>query len=346
MIDFRYHLVSIIAVFLALAVGIFVGSTALKGTTLAALNRTANRVTSQNKALIQRNKTLAEQITFDENFARTASSQLLPGLLTGHSVVVVTAPDADSATVSGVTADLRKAGATVTGQINLTSLFFDTSASTEVQLSQLAGQNQGAGSSPGTGSQLSGQQAAAAVLAPALVTRSDALLTPAASTTGQATVQSFSQRNYLQVSGAAASTLQPAQLAVVIPPANTPTSNDSSSDNQILILFAQALRAAGHGVVLAGSLPGSGQGSAIDALTSGALTAPVSTVDNADTQTGQVVTAWALAELLAGHKATAYGVLTGTVPSPAPAPSATASISPSPAASGSGSSSKHAKPRG
>ncbi|HUC25193.1 MAG TPA: copper transporter, partial [Streptosporangiaceae bacterium] len=31
MIDFRYHLVSIIAVFLALAVGLAVGSTALSG---------------------------------------------------------------------------------------------------------------------------------------------------------------------------------------------------------------------------------------------------------------------------------------------------------------------------
>ena len=31
MIDFRYHIVSIIAVFLALAVGIVVGTTALNG---------------------------------------------------------------------------------------------------------------------------------------------------------------------------------------------------------------------------------------------------------------------------------------------------------------------------
>ena len=31
MIDFRYHLVSIVAVFLALAIGIVVGATALKG---------------------------------------------------------------------------------------------------------------------------------------------------------------------------------------------------------------------------------------------------------------------------------------------------------------------------
>ena len=39
MIDFRYHLVSIIAVFLALAVGLVVGATALAPKTEAALSR-------------------------------------------------------------------------------------------------------------------------------------------------------------------------------------------------------------------------------------------------------------------------------------------------------------------
>ena len=42
MIDFRYHLVSIVAVFLALAIGIVVGSTALKPAVLSGLQKTAN----------------------------------------------------------------------------------------------------------------------------------------------------------------------------------------------------------------------------------------------------------------------------------------------------------------
>ena len=41
MIDFRYHLVSIVAVFLALAIGIVVGSTALKPAVLTGLQKTA-----------------------------------------------------------------------------------------------------------------------------------------------------------------------------------------------------------------------------------------------------------------------------------------------------------------
>ena len=46
MIDFRYHLVSIVAVFLALAIGIVLGSTELQGTTLdvaARVERTRSR---------------------------------------------------------------------------------------------------------------------------------------------------------------------------------------------------------------------------------------------------------------------------------------------------------------
>ncbi len=47
MIDFRYHLVSIVAVFLALAIGIVLGSTELQGTTLDALRGVNGSLKSQ-----------------------------------------------------------------------------------------------------------------------------------------------------------------------------------------------------------------------------------------------------------------------------------------------------------
>ena len=58
------------------------------------------------------------------------------------------------------------------------------------------------------------------------------------------------------------------------------TSNDSSPANLALIAVAEQFQAASHGTVLAGSLAGSGPGSAIDAVVSGA--GKVTTVDNAD----------------------------------------------------------------
>ena len=56
MIDFRYHIVSIVAVFLALALGLFLGSTTLQSTVTRNLDRQANRVTGEynNEAAHQR----------------------------------------------------------------------------------------------------------------------------------------------------------------------------------------------------------------------------------------------------------------------------------------------------
>ena len=53
MIDFRYHLVSIVAVFLALAIGIVLGSTELQGTTIDALRSLNRSLTNQLNAAEQ-----------------------------------------------------------------------------------------------------------------------------------------------------------------------------------------------------------------------------------------------------------------------------------------------------
>ncbi len=70
--------------------------------------------------------------------------------------------------------------------------------------------------------------------------------------------------------------------------------------------------------MLAGSLAGSGPGSAIDAVVSGA--GKVSTVDDADQATGEIITVQALYELLAGHAPASYGVSPGAAAEPGPDP--------------------------
>ena len=55
MIDFRYHLVSIVAVFLALAIGIVLGSTELQGPAYNILNSTTGKLQNElNQASSQR----------------------------------------------------------------------------------------------------------------------------------------------------------------------------------------------------------------------------------------------------------------------------------------------------
>ncbi len=334
MIDFRYHLVSIIAVFLALAVGIVVGSEALAPKVANTLNNESRSAAKRNAQLFAENGQLKRQISADDAFAQTSSGLLLEHLLEGERVVLVTAPGADNATVSGITTALGQAGATLTGTISLAPQFFDVTATNESSLLNIAGQlaPSGVSTAGSNGAQIPGQQAAAKVLAAALMQKSSLPTL----TTGQANsiLTGFGDQNFLQVSNASGGTSVSGQagLAVVVAPASTPASASSLSPaNLVLIDLAHDLQLAGKGALLAGSLQGSGSGSAIDAVTSGGAGVSLTTVDNADTAVGQIFVIQALRKLLDPHaSATPYGVGSGTVPSPAPTTSPSPSPSPSP----------------
>lgn len=328
MIDFRYHLVSIVAVFLALAVGIVVGAGALQPGVLKGLEKTSKTQTQEVRSLLAAKRRLQQQISSEQNFAQAGSDLLLDRLLARRRVVLVSAPGADSQAISGITTALQQSGATVTGQISLQSSFFDTTAVTETSLRTLAqGLEPGLSLATGTANpQITGQQAAAQVIAAALVAGKSSGWTAAQS---HSILAGFGARGYLQVSNAGAAggtTLTaPATLAVVVIP-STPPASDSDPANLALIAVAQQLQAASYGAVVAGSLSGSGPGSAIDQISSASI--PLTTVDSADVEIGQITVVQALSDLLAGKKPASYGDGPGVFPSPAPSPSPTASADP------------------
>ena len=176
MIDFRYHLVSLVAVFLALAVGIVLGTTALNGPLTRGLQSTEAKLRSTADNLRAQNNQQASRLSGDASLVTAAAPRLLGGLLPGEQVVLVTAPGADGAVVAGLTTAIHQAGATVTGQVGLNQQFFDTSATTESSLTALAQQLAPAGTVTTAGAtqqgddpQLSGQSEASAVLAAALL---------------------------------------------------------------------------------------------------------------------------------------------------------------------------------
>ena len=214
----------------------------------------------------------------------------------------MTAPSPDGQVVSGLTTALHTAGATITGTVALQPAFFDDSDSTEAQLTQLAQQLAAAAgltiSAQHDGDAVAGQEAAAQVIAAAIATKTDpAALSRAQS---QAILSGFASAGYLQVSapGGTAASLPPAGLAIVVAPATPPSTTDVSPANLALLAVAEQLQTASHGAVLAGSLAGSGPGSAIDEATGAGK---VSTVDEADSASGQIMTVQALSSLLAGH---------------------------------------------
>jgi hypothetical protein len=316
-IDFRYHLVSIIAVFLALAVGLVVGATALAPGTEALFKTAENVLSKTNASLNKENRDLRNQVNADQLFAQAAASRLLPGLMTGEKVVLVAAPNADGPVISGVTKALRQAGATVTGQVNLTAQFLSIDGHDEDQLTQLAqsqAANAGVTLPTQSSSLVAGQQAAGKVLAASLLTGGGTGLSSADTTH---ILSAFSVAGYATFGNAASPVSGPATLAVLVAPGGA-----APQGSQVLVALAAALKNAGSGTVMVGGAESVGSNSAIDAeITAG----QVSTVDNADTETGQIMTVQALKLLLDGKSLGHYGIGSGAAPSPAPTPSSSVS---------------------
>jgi Copper transport outer membrane protein, MctB len=325
MIDFRYHLVSIVAVFLALGLGLLVGATALQPTAIGGLTKLSQQERQQIASALAANRQLSRQIDGSDQFAQAVAPQLLDQLLAGERVVVIEAPGASGQVISGVDQALAQAGAAVSGHVQLQNKFFDTSPSTEQQLSQLAQQFAPAGTS------LHGSPVAQAsqVIAGALLTK-DGPGQPVAGqrdAAGVALLSGFGAGGFLNVTGHPDAR---ATLAVVVLPDSPQSTSISDPQSQRLVTLAQQLNLTGQGTVVAGSVAGSGPGSAIDVMRNGARgTGHLSSVDNADHAIGQIVVAQALYEQLRGVSGS-YGTGAGaTAPGPSPAPTP-ASLQPIP----------------
>lgn len=326
MVDFRYHLVSIVAVFLALAVGIVLGSTQLRGTALNALDKATAALSAKLSAANSENSALQQEISGDSSFIQAAEPVLLSRLLEGKHAVLVTEPGAPGGVVSGITTALKDANAALTGQVSITAKFAGTSVPTLSMLSKLTHQLDPAMSrASGTP-----QQQAARVLASALLPPGSRPASGRGIHNAQVILSGYSAAGFLTARGQPASG---ASLAVIVTPASPPAGGVSDPANQAVITLAQGLAAAGQATVVAGASPASGQGSAIAALRSSSAASQVSTVDDADTTAGQVVVAQALEQQMTGHKPGSYGVQSsaGTA-APSPVPAAPA-YPPSPAPS-------------
>jgi hypothetical protein len=319
MIDFRYHIVSIVAVFLALGLGLLVGATALQPTALGGLISLSQREHQQIGAALATNRQLNRQIDSNDQWAQANAPHLLHGLLAGERVVLVEAPGASSQVVSGVSDALAEAGATVSGQVQIQDKFFDASRTTQQQLTQLAQRFTPVAVS------LQGSPVAQAsqAIAGAILTR-DGAGQPVAGqrdSAGAALLNGFGAEGFLAVNG------QPdarATLAVVIIPDTPQSASISNPQSQRLVTLAQQLNLAGQGTVVAGAVDGSGPGSAIDVMRNGGRAGHLSSVDNANHTIGQIVVAQALAEQLRGVSGS-YGATSSAAsaaPSPAPTPSA------------------------
>ena len=125
MIDFRYHLVSLISVFLALAVGIVLGAGPLKeaiGDTLSGeVDALRERASDLRTELDETQVALGLS---EEAFA-TVAPDLLDGVMPGRRVAVVTVGSVAPGVVEAVGERIRQSGAEVTASVQITEAWAD-----------------------------------------------------------------------------------------------------------------------------------------------------------------------------------------------------------------------------
>lgn len=141
MIDFRYHLVSLISVFLALAVGVVLGAGPLQNSLGTALNDQVTALRENRNATQAKLEQTETAVNERDSYITQAASGLLPGTLASKNVAMVLLPEAKAEDADAITTQLKNAGATVTGRVSLTSTWVDLSR--ENYRSTFSGQVQG-----------------------------------------------------------------------------------------------------------------------------------------------------------------------------------------------------------
>ena len=309
MISLRYHVISIGSVFLALAIGIVVGSTTLSDSLLSGLSGQKDQLATQVSDLQSQRNQLNSQLAADGAFATGIGPLAVRGTLAQRTVVIISTGNASQSDESALGSLLTEAGATVTGQVRLTNAFADPTRADQLTslVTQLipAGAQLPVASDPGT---LAGGLFGALLLLNKTDNKPQATPDERASA-----LAGLASGGFIQ---ATAQPLVPAQLAIILT-GGAQSGNTSGDQAAMLARFAVQVQKSGAGTVLAG-----GTGSATGSGPIGVVRADesarsvMSTVDNSDTPSGRVVTVLALQEQLSG-KAGSYGTA-GNAQAPLP----------------------------
>jgi hypothetical protein len=311
-IDFRYHLVSIAAIFLSLAIGIVLGATALSDPSLSLLKSGNSQLAKENQAYRQQVEQQQRQQEGENQFAQQLGPQLLQGRLSNERVVFVVLPGASQNIHDQATKMISQAGATVSGQVTIQKKYLDDDQVTV--LDQLAETVKPADVTFPTNA--TPYDKAATVLASAVVTNQQARAGSEDAAGGEI-LSGFKDQGFVTFSGKPGGR---ATLAVVIAPSTPYQGQGVETDNRALVSVAAALDAADRGTVMAWPVQAAQDGGLIEVLRGTASADRVSTVDTADTPHGQVITVLALAAELTG-KSGKYGIGSGVdayLPSPVP----------------------------
>lgn len=295
----RHFVLSLAAVFVALAVGVVLGARVLSDPLAIGPGGLEQEVRQQER--VDDTAALTERLAAADEFDTTMSSRIVRDALRGKSVVVFLAPGADEGDVAALTGLVTAAGGTLTGTVGLTPDFVDGDASEKLR-SVVVSPIVPAGTQLSTTLTDAGAQAGD-LLGIALLINRDPAIAPvdaAARDTVLAALRDTGFVTYPQYIG-------PADAAVVV--TGGALADDAGSEGATVARFAAALAPHGSGVVLAGRDGSANEVSAVGvARADPALAGAVTTVDDIGTAAGRITTVLAVQSLLGGSAPQKYGV--------------------------------------
>ena len=313
MISLRQHAFSLAAVFLALAVGVVLGSGFLSDALLSSLRDEKRDLYTQIAGLNDQKNVLNEKLSAANNFDTQLGGRMVHDALGGKSVVVFRTPDATDDDVAAASKIVGQAGGTVTGTVSLTQEFVDANSAeklrTVVNSSVLPAGQQLSSKLVDQGSQ------AGDLLGIALLVNTNPAIPPVDDTQRDTVLASLRDTGFI--------TYQPsdhlgaANAALVVAGGALP--QDAGNQGVSVARFSAALAPHGAGTLLAGR-DGSATGGAAVAVTraDAGMASAVSTVDDVDTAPGRITTILGLHDLIngghLGQYGTGHGATSITVP--------------------------------
>jgi hypothetical protein len=313
-ISFRYHIVSIVSVFLALAVGVALGGGPLKGevdNTLVQQVQAGRKAQAELQSEISSLRTTNE---FTDAFARSVAPSLLGQGLEGRPVTLMVLPGAEESAVESVSELVGVAGGTVAGTVRVGEGLVD--AGNKQLVDELASQLLDGTPDVTVPEDASGYERMGALIARAVATDEDAGV--AVDEAANSILSGLSTANLMSAQG---EFTQRGGLVLFIAGAGSGSAEERSGTNTIVTSLAKAIDADTDGVVVAGPVPSARAGGVVEAVrTDVAAAKDVSTVDALSRAAGQVVTVMALAQQAtgeAGHYGAvdaADGAMPGAIP--------------------------------
>jgi hypothetical protein len=303
-ITFRYHIVSIVAVFLALATGVALGAGPLKGPVDDGLAAQAEQDRQDKMDLRGEIATLERTDDFDAAFTAQVAPSLVANRLAGRAISILVLPEADGDVAEQTRDMLTEAGASVGPLVELTAELLDSRNKQvidelTVQLADLPGVRFPADAST--------YDRAGALLARALVTPADAGSPP-----DDAARTVLSTLRTAKLAVPEDDVARRSSLLLILTGPRSGTDELAQAQDAILVALARALDERCDGVVVGGPPSAAREGGPIAAVRDDGQTADlVSTVDVLTAPSGQVSAVFALAQQALGERGH-YGAIGNT----------------------------------